>query len=72
MLPLTEILHDDRAIWFHFPNWDYEIPWARLRDQDDLIAWIDHIAGKRWATPDVVRLFIGTVRQHHGWERRYV
>ena len=67
-----EVLHDDQSIWFHFPTWDYEIQWNRVQNQDALIAWIDHLAGKRWVTPDVIRLFIGTVQSHYGWERRSV
>jgi len=71
MMHRPEILTDTYSIWFHFQTWDYEIRWDRLEDQNDLITWIEHIAGKRWVTPDVMREFIGAVRAHRGWERSY-
>jgi hypothetical protein len=68
-MEVPEILHDEHSIWFHFQMWDYEITWDRIKDQDGLLSWIDHIAGKRWCTPEVLRTFIARVQRHYGWRR---
>lgn len=45
----------------------YVIEWARLETPLKAVRWIRHLAGKPWATPQMIRDFIEATARHFRW-----
>lgn len=47
---------------------DYDIPAERIKNQGQLLGWIDHVCSKRWATSEHIRSLIYDAEENCGIE----
>lgn len=48
----------------------YWIEWPRLNTPSKVLAWVHHLSGKTWFSPDMCRDFLDVVYCHFKWERK--
>lgn len=49
-------------------DFDYPIELSRIESQEKLLAWVEHLAKKKWMTKEGIRDFIKRVREIKGWK----
>ena len=45
----------------------YQIELSRIPDYQGLLEWVDHLCGKGWMRPDLIREFVRRVCAEKGW-----
>ena len=51
-----------------FPENNYWIELAEIKNYHDLVAWIHHLAGKTWVDGEMIAEFIEVVCEQKGWK----
>lgn len=51
---------------FVLDNGHYRIEVKRVKNYAQLVRWVHHLMGKRWATKEVLEPFIEVVCEYHG------
>lgn len=69
-MPKPMIRDEGGYLILAFGGYDYEIAWSRIQSQEDLLAWVDHLAPKKWMDGPQVSQLIYFVMNAKGWKLR--